>query len=250
MRRDAPCTTSLNAEAISAAAGPAYQDQELLDGIQYGVRMRAEHQLCIVLLPNLISIGSAGTPQHHADVTRMEADRILSVHASMSFIPGVIIPQGSIGKIHEPDKRRRITDAGAPRAPLTSGMGTAIVPINVGVLIPRAYGSSPMQEERTPRFGHVRGDSKILNSAAKALEADGEPPEVCRVYAAWDDFKAFFHQFCLHTSRPSSDASSSPSCATAGSTSRRSACSASAAPRRAASLSASLTSSVRWSPRG
>jgi hypothetical protein len=32
------------------------------------------------------------------------------------------------------------------------------------------------------------------------MEADGEPPEVCRVYAACDDFKDFFHQFGLHTS--------------------------------------------------
>jgi hypothetical protein len=178
----------------------SYPDQELLDAIQYGVRMPAEHQLCIVLLPNLISIGGAGMPQHHADITCMEADRILSEHASMPFIPGVILPQGSISKVHEPDRRRRITDAGAPRAPLMSSMGTAIVPINVSVLTPRADGCSRMQEERKPRFGHVRGDSTILNSAAKALEADGEPPEVCRVYAACEDFKAFFHQFGLHTS--------------------------------------------------
>jgi hypothetical protein len=140
MRRDAPDTTSLNADAIRAAAGPAYPDQELLDGVQYCVRMPVEHQLCIVLLPNLISVG-AGMPQQHADIARMEADRILSVHASMPFIPGVILQQGSIGKIHEPDTRSRITYAGAPCAPLTSRMGTAIVPINVSVLTPRDNGS-------------------------------------------------------------------------------------------------------------
>jgi hypothetical protein len=200
MRRDAPGVISLNADAVRAAAGPAYPDQELLDGIQHGVRMPAAHQLCVVLLPNLILMGGAGMRQHHADVTRMEADRILSVHASMPFIPGVILPQGSIGKIHEPEKRRRITDAGAPRAPLTSRMGTAIVPINVSDLTPHANGSSPMKEERKPRFSHVRGDVKILHSAAKALGDDGEPPEVCRVHAACDYFRAFFHQFGLHTS--------------------------------------------------
>jgi hypothetical protein len=41
MRRDAPCVISLNADAVRAAAGPAYPDQELLDGIQHGVRMPA-----------------------------------------------------------------------------------------------------------------------------------------------------------------------------------------------------------------
>jgi hypothetical protein len=204
MRRDAPGITSLNADAIRAATGPTYQDQEPLNGIQYCVHMPAEHQLCIVLLPNLISIGGAGMPQHHAHVTRMETCCILSVHASMPFIPCVILPQGSIGKIHEPDKRHCITDAGAPRAPLTSSMGTEIVPINISVLTPRADSSSSMQAERKPRFSHVRNDSKILNSAAKALEANGEPPEVCRVYAACDEFKAFFHQCCLHTSELSS----------------------------------------------
>jgi hypothetical protein len=176
MRRDGPCVISLNADAVRAAAGPAYPDQELLDGIQHGVRMLAAHQLCVVLLPNLISIGGAGMPQHPADATRMEADRILSFHASMPFIPGVVLPQGSIGKIHEPEIRRRITDAGALRAPLTSRGGTTIVPINVSVLTPRADGSSPMQEERKPRFSHVRGDVRVLHSAAKALEDDGEPP--------------------------------------------------------------------------
>jgi hypothetical protein len=74
MRRDAPGTSRLNADAIRAAAGPAYPDQELLDGIQHGVRMPAEHQMCIVLLPNLISI-AACMPQHHADVSRMEKER-------------------------------------------------------------------------------------------------------------------------------------------------------------------------------
>jgi hypothetical protein len=201
MRSDAPGVISLNADAIRAAAGPAYPDQDLLDGIQHGVRMPAAHQLCVVLLPNLILIGCAGMPQHHAVVKRMKADRIVSVHASMPFIPGVVLPQGSIGKMHEPEKRRRITYAGAPRAPLTSCMGMAIVPINVSVLTPRADGCSPMQEERKPRFSHVRCDVKILHSAAKALEDDGEPPEVCLVYAACDDFRAFFHQFGLHTSK-------------------------------------------------
>jgi hypothetical protein len=43
MRRDAPCTSRLKHNAIRAAAGPAYPDQELIDGIQHGVRMPAEH---------------------------------------------------------------------------------------------------------------------------------------------------------------------------------------------------------------
>jgi hypothetical protein len=228
MRRDAPGTTSLSADAIRAAVGPAYLDQELLNCIQYGVRMPAEHQLCIVLLPNLISIGGAGMPQHHADVTRMEADRILSVHASMPFIPGVILPQGSNGKIHEPDRRRRITDAGVPRAPLTSSVGTAIVPINVSVLIPRADGSSPhaggeeaqvrprtrrLQDPRQPR--RWRTTASLPRCAASSPHATTSKPS----------------SISSASTRPSSAASSSPSCSTGGSTSRRSACSASAAPR-------------------
>jgi hypothetical protein len=114
MCSDTPSVISLNAGAVRAAAGPTYPDQELLDGIQHGVRIPAAHQLCVVLLPNLIPIGGAGMPQHHADVTRMEADSILSVHTSMPFIPGVILPQGSIGKIHKPERRRSITTL-APR---------------------------------------------------------------------------------------------------------------------------------------
>jgi hypothetical protein len=137
--------------------------------------MPAGHQLCIVLLPNLISVGAC-MPQHHADIARMEADRILSVHASMPFNPGVILPQGSIGKIHEPDKRRRITDAGAPRAPLTSRLGTAVASINVSVLTLHKDGSSPLEAERKPRFCHVRGDAAILNSAARRWRTTASRP--------------------------------------------------------------------------
>jgi hypothetical protein len=244
MRRDAPGTSRLNADAIRSAAGPAYPDQELLDGIQHGVRMPADHQMCIVLLPNLISI-AAGMLQHHADVARMEAEHVLSVQASIPFIPGVLLPQGSTGKVHEPDKRRR---TGAPRTPLVSRAGTAIVPINVSVLTPREDGSSPLQQERKPRLSFVTGDAEILNSAANALEDDGEPPAVCRIYAACDDFKAFFNQFGLHTSDLSRFLMTI--LRKTGSTSRRSACSDSGAPRQAASPSGSPTSSARRSPRG
>jgi hypothetical protein len=96
LRRDAPGSISLNASAIRAAAGPAYPDQELLYGIDHGIRMPAEHQMCIVLLPNLISVGGADMHEHHVDVARMETAGILSVHEHLPFIPGVILPQGSV----------------------------------------------------------------------------------------------------------------------------------------------------------
>jgi hypothetical protein len=160
---------------MRAAAGPHYPDKELLDGIQHGVRMPAGHQMFIVLLPNLISIAN-GMPQHHANIARMETERMLSVHASLPFVPGVLLPQGSTGKAHEPGKRRRITGAVAPWLPLVSCAGTAIVPINVSVHVLRDDGSAPLPPERKPRFGFVRGDSKVLHSAAAALEKDGEPP--------------------------------------------------------------------------
>jgi hypothetical protein len=133
---DVPCMPRLNAKAIRAAAVPDCPNQELLDGIQHGVRMPADHQMCIVLLPNFISLASC-MPQHDADIAHMEAEGMLSVHASLQFVPCVLLPQGSTGKTHEPDKRRHITDAGAPRASLVSRVGTAIVPINDGVHTPR-----------------------------------------------------------------------------------------------------------------
>jgi hypothetical protein len=49
-------------------------------------------------------------------------------------------------------------------------------------------------------FGIVHCNARVLNSAAAALEKDGEPQRVCCVYTACNDFKAFFNQFCFHTS--------------------------------------------------
>jgi hypothetical protein len=57
-------------------------------------------------------------------IARMELAGMLSVHRFLPIILCVILPQGSTGKPHKPDKRRQITDAGAPRAPLTSAQAS------------------------------------------------------------------------------------------------------------------------------
>jgi hypothetical protein len=129
----------LNAAALLAAVGLGYPDKELLDNIEHSARMPADHHMLITLIP--------GMPQIVADIERMETDDMLTVHCFLPFVLCVLLPQGTTGKPHEPDKRMRFTDAGAPRLPLTSPYCTVVVPINEGVWLQLPYASDCSQVE-------------------------------------------------------------------------------------------------------
>jgi hypothetical protein len=203
MRRDRSAAPRLNAAAILAAAGADYPDKELLDAIQHGVCMPTDFQLLIVLNPGVLSLAD-GMPQIAADIARMEAAGMLTVHTFLPFVPGVLLPQGTTGKQNKPTLRRRITDAGAPRAPLTSRDGTEVVPFNEGVRVPLPDGRSRMQPEEKPASDVTVNDSGNLAYVARAMALDGFAPDEYLAYLACDDFKALFNQFVLHPSEWSS----------------------------------------------
>jgi hypothetical protein len=202
MQRSRSAVPRLNAAAILAAAGADYPDRELLDAIQHGVLMPTDFQMLIVLNPCLLSLAD-GMPQIAADVARMEAAGMLTVHTFIPFVQGVLLPQGTTGKQNEPTLRRRITDAGAPRAPLTSRDGTEVVPINEGVRTPLPDGRSRMQPEEKPASDVTVNDAGSLAYVARAMALDGFAPDEYLPYLACDDFKAFFNQFVLHPSERS-----------------------------------------------
>jgi hypothetical protein len=199
MRRSRSAVPHLNAAAILAAAGADYPDRELLDAIQHGVHMPTDFQMLIVLNPGLLSLAD-GMPQLAADVARVEAAGMLTVHTFLPFVPGVLFPQGTTGKQNEQTLRRRIMDAGAPRAPLTSRDGTEVVPINEGVRTPLLDGRSRMQPEEKPASNVTVNDACNLAYVARAMALDGFAPDKYLAYLACDDFKAFFNQFVLHPS--------------------------------------------------
>jgi hypothetical protein len=115
-------------------------------------------------------------------------------------VQGVLLPQGTVGKAHEDDTRRRVTDAGAPRAPLTARDGTRVVSINDGVRLPREDGQPRTEPECKPGVGVHVSDASILAALAEAMRKDGFAPHEHQAHFACDDFKAFFNQFSLHVS--------------------------------------------------
>jgi hypothetical protein len=147
--------------------------------------MPTDHQMLIVLNPGLLLL-TDGMRQLVADIERMEADGMLKVSRFLQYVPGVLLPQETTGKPHEEDKRQLITDAGAPRSPLTARDGshwTQVMPINDGVRLPLPDGCPHSEPERKPGVG------VIVNE--------------WQAYLACDKFKAFFNQFSLHTSEQS-----------------------------------------------
>jgi hypothetical protein len=199
VQRHLPGTPRLNAAAILAAAGAEYPDKELLNGLAHGVCMQTDHQILIVLNPCLRSLAGYLRP-FVADIGRMEADGMLKVFRFLPYVPGVLLPQGTVSKPHEEDIRRRITDAGAPRSPLTARDGTRVVSINDGVRLPLENGQPRTKPECKPGVGVNVNDISILAYLAEAMRKDGFAPHEYQAYFACDDFKAFFNQFSLHLS--------------------------------------------------
>jgi hypothetical protein len=199
MWRHLSCTPRLNASAILAAAGADYPDKELLDGVAHGVRMPADDQMLIVLNPGLLSLaGHLWT--YGADITRMEADGMLLVCLFLPYVQCVLLPQGTFGKAHDEEARRRITDAGAPRAPLVARDGTVVISINDAVRLPDKDGQPKIQSEDKPGVADNVNDSGVLAALAVAMRRDGFAPHEYQAYFACDNFKAFFNQFSLHPS--------------------------------------------------
>jgi hypothetical protein len=199
MRRSHSAVPRLIAAAILAAAGADYPDKELLYAIQHGVCMPTDFQLLNVLNPCLLSLAYS-MPQIAADIARMEAGGMLTVHTFLQFVQGVLLPQGTTGKQNEQTQRCLITDAGAPRAPLTSRDGTQVVPINDCVRVPLPDGRSQMQSEEKPASDVTVNDCGNLAYVTRAMALDGFTPDEYFAYLACDDFKAFFNQFTLHPS--------------------------------------------------
>jgi hypothetical protein len=200
MQRHLSGTPRLNAAAILAAAGADYTDKELLDGIVHGVRMLTDHQMLVVLNPGLLSLAGHLRP-YGADIARMAVDGMLKICRFLPYVQCVLLPQGTVGKAHDDEARRRITDAGAPRAPPTTRDGTRVVSINDGVRLPDEDGRQRTKPENKPGVAVNVNDSSILAALAAAMRKDGFAPHEYQAYFACDDFKAFFSQFSLHPSQ-------------------------------------------------
>jgi hypothetical protein len=133
----------------------------------------------------------------------MEAGGMLIVCRFLPYVPGVLLPQGTVGKAHAEDDRRRITDAGAPRSPLIARDGTRLVSVNDGVRMPLEDGQPCSPLESKPGVGVNVNDNSILAYLGEAMRKDGFAPHEYQTFLACDDIKAFFNQFTLHPSERS-----------------------------------------------
>jgi hypothetical protein len=129
---------------------------------------------------------------------------MLTIHTFLPYVPSIVLPQGITGKPHEPVVRRRITDAGVPRAPLVSPDCTSVVPVNVGVHLPLPDGCPLMPPEPKPASDVTVNDAGNLDYVSREMALDGFAPHEYLAYIACEDFKAFFNQFVLHPSEWSS----------------------------------------------
>ena len=220
----APMRTHLNVDAVQKEL-EGWPDQEnfhyLKDGIQFkAAEVRTE--MNTVFAPHLKSL-AVGTESVEKEVTRRSEKpfNYLSASKGPQIIPSVCVPNGSVGRKYEPDRRRGTADDSFPRdsqqprngPPITSmnkaidvrgywkrpedRPGNAEGPVfeedvlyTVNGYIARGIGLRRYPRERKPSSHDVAHDAAILSEAALIFN---EP-----MLSHTDDVADNFNQFGVH----------------------------------------------------
>jgi hypothetical protein len=177
-----------------------YPDQELVSHLVLGVRMHAEIDLQLVLLPHLLSL------EGMEEVVL--ADLLLLTHPpyewvgffeSLPFVPGRYIGKGVVPKAG--DQIRPIDEAGGPRTLLLDSDGFYVWALNATIegredwdnysaeLVFLKKKASKLPKESKPTAKHVRTVVRILRAAARAA---GMP-----LLGFLSDLEKYFNQFML-----------------------------------------------------
>ena len=220
----APMRTHLNVDAVQKEL-EGWPDQEnfhyLKDGIQFkAAEVRTE--MNTVFAPHLKSL-AVGTESVEKEVTRRSEKPFNYLDASKGpqIIPSICVPNGSVGRKYEPDRRRGTADDSFPRdsqqprngPPITSmnkaidvrgywkrpedRPGNAEGPVfeedvlyTVNGYIARGIGLRRYPRERKPSSHDVAHDAAILSEAALIFN---EP-----MLSHTDDVADNFNQFGVH----------------------------------------------------
>ena len=185
-----------------------------------GVTFNADVPLQICLYPHLTTL-PPGYTMVDKELKRLKGEGYLSYLSYLGFLPCRTIQQGTRARKLEPDRPRRISDAGCPRKELYDALDIQVVPLNVAI---RAITVNP--EDKTYQYGNNTIDTTGIlgvenvppptpstkKRASLPWEAKPHVPHVLHnlmvlasaasvfklpIYVLTDDWKDMFNQFHL-----------------------------------------------------
>ena len=200
-----------------------YPDQYLAANILEGVRLDADVELQSVWVPHLTSL-PFGYASVGKELRRLRSMGWYEFFSSLPFWPMYLNGQGATARKLEPDRYRRTTEGGGPRAPTFDASGLQAISINEASHLyhmPRHFQSDERPEfrdwlqarglpapspapalptvrfskwpkERKPQLASVMRDNSVFNRAGHLL---GEP-----TYGFEDDAKDYFNQLAMASS--------------------------------------------------
>ena len=204
---DEPITSHLNTDAMFTALGDDYPDQSLRHQVKHGALFFASLELQIVICPHLVSLGDAFQVAER-DLFRLARLGYLEVVESEHFsldddgelimafglLPIRCTSQGTRARKLQPEKPRRIANAGGPHKKLVDGLKRPVVPLNVAIDFRSVVnGVRKFPRETKPLAPGVMTDIAILQTPARILHVP--------VLQFNDDSSDAFNQLMLHRSQ-------------------------------------------------
>jgi hypothetical protein len=177
-----------------------YPDQELVSHLVLGVRMLADLDLQLVLLPHLLSIEGV-EEEVLREVMKLSVPPFewVGFSESLPFVPGRYIGKGVVPKAG--DQIRPIDEGGGPRSDLFDSDGFFVWALNAAIegredwdnysedFVFMKGKASKLPKESKPTARHVRIVIRILRAAARAA---GMP-----LNGFLSDLEKYFNQFML-----------------------------------------------------
>ena len=120
--------THLNLPVIEQRLA-AYPDQTLVANLLEGVRLDADVELQMVLVPHLMSLPN-GLGSVEKELRRQHGNGWYDFFADLPFFPMYMNAQGATARKLEPDRWRRTTEGGGPRKPTFDADGLRALSIN------------------------------------------------------------------------------------------------------------------------
>ena len=199
------------------------RDRDMVSQVcETGANFGADVAMQIVLQPHLTTL-APGYTRVDTELKRLEGEGYLEFVEWLGFLPCRFIQQGTRARKLEPDRPRRISDAGGPHLLLVCKLGIVVVPLNNAI---RDIPDSENPADDTYQFGNDRmSTTGCLGSASIPVPSDStrrrarlpweskpHVPDVLhdtmvimymaavfklRIHVIGDDWKDMFNQFVL-----------------------------------------------------
>jgi len=126
-----PTTTHLDLDLLKNELAD-FPDQELLGFMCEGVQFKADLEMQIVFCPHLMSL-SHGVQSVEDELKKLIEHGWYGIFDHMPFVPCRMQSQGSVARPLQPDRWRRIMEAGCPRKPVFDTSGMQVVSLNEAI---------------------------------------------------------------------------------------------------------------------